>query len=1103
MNGVEFSATYTKNACSPADGDEEVSDGEEQDFEDEFVEHECEDCANLPGTYCLVTDPNNPGLIESFVPDSFIEITPADDYECGYIVRLYGRNEGDLLDEHVMESCGEYSYYVPYNFSGIEVYLHIDIGLDGVIDVEFIVPSMQQSEDATYTKDACGSTSDGDTETDSEEECPCMDSLAGTYCSSAFGVMDGLCGALQSVTVQQTADDVCSFVVDLIDGTGEIVQSWELNGCADFEQEFSYGGQSCSLVTSISEGFFDVSCQSDIDSCSVSFSKEACESVDGDIEIPETDIDFEFDFNDLDLPDLSEDDSAQCNCDRFAGFYCQELAGEGQCGLYQNIVVVSTNPDTCEFSVSVSSSDTSLPYTFTVTGCENATWSIPGTTCQLSYNYIVGKFSITCFSSGDTCLSTYSTEACGSTDGDIDSDPETNPCVGCESYEGRYCGAEPEGINPSCGNAAYVETSAVSAEDCVFEVSVYSPDGDRIFSTISNGCEDNRWEVPIRDDVCQLVYLTDLAAFELSCSADFNGTCTRQYSQGYCAPDGDVEVDVDIDADVSEESDVCACDNFAGDYCSIDLGGGGNLACMQFDRLRVEADSLLDCSFLLTLYDTTGEMVWTGNSEGCDSTSWPVTVGLSICVLNYDADNGGFMITCDGGSLGDDCSKLFLKELCGSADGDLELDVDSELDVTPEAEEEVVCSGCEDYPGRYCKSPDPTIDSCRFVDTVEVSQSNIIPCNFSVQGYGSNSEDPVFTVSSIGCETTQWRVENPIYDECSLSYDAERASFVLRCSGRLTGDCTSTYAKENCLVPDGDIDLDPEPEVEESPSCQDQRIVGTFCADRISSGCLRQFDPIRVDSLNPAVCSYNITAFKVGEVSTWTDTYIEGGSTSWHMDDSTSLVYDRESNRFTMTSFGDGRICTITYTQDACEAFVCPSDFNCNGFHWNIDCEGDWNCEDGRCVADCASPPCGDFTCQTNMGEWMDTCSIDCGNNAIQCREDDDCLNRVWSVRCSGHWMCEERMCRETCGEICGDGRCDFGKGEDSINCPEDCEGFGSCITVRECSDLEWPREDCSGHWICNTNQCIPYCEEVWCGDEICETEIGETRFTCPRDCGR
>lgn len=117
---------------------------------------------------------------------------------------------------------------------------------------------------------------------------------------------------------------------------------------------------------------------------------------------------------------------------------------------------------------------------------------------------------------------------------------------------------------------------------------------------------------------------------------------------------------------------------------------------------------------------------------------------------------------------------------------------------------------------------------------------------------------------------------------------------------------------------------------------------------------------------------------------------------------------------------------------------------------------GDATCEDPEtfvtCPEDCEKPAeCGDTLCEPDKGENLVTCESDCHE--------------------------------------CGDGTCSTAD-EDYTNCPEDCEEPGPVCGDSACEDPE------------TFETCPLDCEKpAECGDEVCETEKGETKENCGQDC--
>ena len=161
-------------------------------------------------------------------------------------------------------------------------------------------------------------------------------------------------------------------------------------------------------------------------------------------------------------------------------------------------------------------------------------------------------------------------------------------------------------------------------------------------------------------------------------------------------------------------------------------------------------------------------------------------------------------------------------------------------------------------------------------------------------------------------------------------------------------------------------------------------------------------------------------------------------------------------------------------------------------------------------------PVCGDGTCQG--GETPDNCPADCwatcGDGQIthleECESDSDCEGNGHCANCY-------------CVPRCGNGFCEDGLGETSVNCPEDCLaecGDGAVTREEECED----HSDCafgfmcyncrcfeadtdpSGDGTCGNSYCDPWegdgicdCDCEQCGDGVCVSEC--ERPWCERDC--
>lgn len=181
--------------------------------------------------------------------------------------------------------------------------------------------------------------------------------------------------------------------------------------------------------------------------------------------------------------------------------------------------------------------------------------------------------------------------------------------------------------------------------------------------------------------------------------------------------------------------------------------------------------------------------------------------------------------------------------------------------------------------------------------------------------------------------------------------------------------------------------------------------------------------------------------------------------------------------------------------QDCTQQCRVPAD--CAGQEWDVRCVGRWACVEGVCEEMC-DERCGDGECDVEGGETEGSCPVDC-TQTPECERPRDCLDRSWDVDCTGHWACEQGVCREVCDDVgCGDGHCDTTGGESPASCPEDCSA--ACETPVDCLEYEW-NVWCQGHWGCTGGQCHPVCEDQTCGDGICDPEGGETPVSCMVDC--
>ncbi len=92
----------------------------------------------------------------------------------------------------------------------------------------------------------------------------------------------------------------------------------------------------------------------------------------------------------------------------------------------------------------------------------------------------------------------------------------------------------------------------------------------------------------------------------------------------------------------------------------------------------------------------------------------------------------------------------------------------------------------------------------------------------------------------------------------------------------------------------------------------------------------------------------------------------------------------------------------------------------------------------------------------------------------LMCQSPMDCLGRSWEILCRGHWRCEDNLCVEFCDDnLCGDENCEPFMGESINTCPQDCDQ--QCRLPADCAAEIWPL-NCIGHWECVAGACIPNC---------------------------
>jgi hypothetical protein len=252
-----------------------------------------------------------------------------------------------------------------------------------------------------------------------------------------------------------------------------------------------------------------------------------------------------------------------------------------------------------------------------------------------------------------------------------------------------------------------------------------------------------------------------------------------------------------------------------------------------------------------------------------------------------------------------------------------------------------------------------------------------------------------------------------------------------------------------------------------------------------------------------------------------------------------------------------------------CETLITAKSSCLNG---DVDhCELDLSCtQDSDCILNALScvngtcrpfnpALCGNCQCDTDKGEACNNCPGDCGRcpplgcaDNAKCQSDDGCTDwfnnvihgdptrfapycnlaldngccEAISIICNNDHVCERGedsvncpddcpVCQPDAPTCCGDGVCDateVGKG-----CPKDCFcGNGACDATENCqscpSDCGLCTPSCGDGYCdsCNLlgkgaeacDVCLADCGVCsLCGDGTCESKEGETCETCPSDC--
>ena len=187
---------------------------------------------------------------------------------------------------------------------------------------------------------------------------------------------------------------------------------------------------------------------------------------------------------------------------------------------------------------------------------------------------------------------------------------------------------------------------------------------------------------------------------------------------------------------------------------------------------------------------------------------------------------------------------------------------------------------------------------------------------------------------------------------------------------------------------------------------------------------------------------------------------------------------------------------------DVCEPALCENVSNCEDCICNLNdiCEPDLleNCN--TCPWDCHCP---DGICQPEYNETNETCFEDCpcGNGICDtiigpCGSYNETYE-ICPIDCPGCY-CGNYICENDCN------------GENHVNCPSDCNGTCNYNGICEFGEFYSVCPDCPvycGNMICdiqlgeNAQSCPSDCGEPICGDSVCDTAKGENWQNCPTDC--